>query len=265
MIKVNLCPVDELENQYWYIPDVLVLIAVAIGAFIAVSNYHDTIREKIDALTAENQSKIESTSKLTPDLERFKNLGADIAELESKIRALQTITVSKLGKYKLVIALEHLQNFKPSGLWVSHIALGSAGKTDGDIRLQFEKSNAGDVDGSAYSVEGQAFDNILTAEYMSGMRSTQNQDEKSVDPRTKISFENITLKSAKTPTENDTDFEELGIYPQFKIVGRILERAENVTPERNSPLQSFFEMPPEIDDALIGTSDTPLKTKKKIF
>ncbi|MBM4252079.1 MAG: hypothetical protein FJ146_08920 [Deltaproteobacteria bacterium] len=265
MIKVNLCPVDELDNEYWYIPDILVLIAVGIGAFIAVNNYHDTIREKIDALTTEHQSKVEATNKLTPDLERFKNLGSDIAQLESKIRALQTITVSKLGKYKLVIALEHLQNFKPSGLWLTHISLGSAGKTDLDLRGQVEKSSDSDNDNSSYAVEGQAFDNILTAEYMSGMRSTQNQDEKSVDPRTKISFENIVLKSAKTPIAADSDFDELSIYPEFKILGRIVERAENFAPEKANPLQSFFEIPPPMEDVVIRNTDTGLSRKKRSF
>ncbi len=265
MIKVNLCPVDELENEYWYIPDVLVLIAVAIAAFIAVNSYHDTIREKIDALTAEHQSKVESTNKLTPDLERFKNLGSDIAELETKIRALQAITVSKLGKYKLVIALEHLQNLKPTGLWLTHVTLGDAGKEDSDLAAQFDKRGNKQSQTDAFSIEGQAFDNILTAEMIAGMRSTQNQDEKSADPRTKINFEEIILKTSKTVNEGIDGFDELNIYPQFKIVGIISEKPENAMSEKASNLQSFFEDPPEINDELIGTSVLKSASKKKLF
>src|SRR4051812_12451807 len=99
MIKINLCPIDELESQYWYVPDVAVAVVIAIVAFLGVQYYLGTIQEQIDVARSNVQSLNENTTKLAPDLERFKNLKKDVDELNNKLNALKAITVSKISKY----------------------------------------------------------------------------------------------------------------------------------------------------------------------
>ena len=243
MIKINLCPLDEIDSPYWYVPDVIAATIVAVAVFFATQYYLGNIQDQIDGLVAEAASLDENTAKLTPDLEKFKNLGKDIAELNAKLSALKSITVSKISKYKPVIILEHLQNLKPDGVWFETVRIGfnvSAAKavTAGGAGLPqpAESAQAQEVNEDGFEVKGQAFDHILTAEFMTAIRSTENQEIDSGDLRTQVYFNELTLIDANiNKAAAGRDFPEMANYPAFNLRGHFSERsiqAHPVTPEQ---------------------------------
>jgi Tfp pilus assembly protein PilN len=248
MIKINLCPLDELDSPYWYVPDVVAAAIVAVAVFFATQYYLGNIQDQIDVVVAEAASLDENTAKLTPDLEKFKNLGKDIADLNSKLSALKSITVSKISKYKPVIILEHLQNLKPEGVWFETVRIGfnvnaaktgAAGGAGSPQPAQAQaQAQAQEVNEDGFEVKGQAFDHILTAEFMTAIRSTENQEIDSGDLRTQVYFNELTLIDANiNKAAAGREFPEMANYPVFNLRGHFSERsaqAHPVTPEQPS-------------------------------
>ncbi len=205
MIKINLCPIDELESQYWYVPDLALAAVVAIVGFLAVQYYLGTIQSDIEAADAKVASFNESSEQLAPDLTRFKNLKTDIDELNGKLEALKAITVSKISKYRPVIVIEHFQNLKPDGVWFDTMKIGTDKSDD-------------------FELKGQAFDNILTAELITALRSTESQESDEADLRTQVYFNNLSLVGSSIQPSGPEGFKELGPYPVFTIKGKVMER-----------------------------------------
>jgi Tfp pilus assembly protein PilN len=206
MIKINLCPIDELESQYWYVPDLAVAAVVAIVSFLGVQYYLGTIQEQIDTTQASIASLKESTERLAPDLVRFKDLQKNVAELNQKLDALKVITVSKISKYKPVIVVEHFQNLKPDGVWFESLRIGA------------------DTDPVGFEVKGRAFDNVLTAEFITALRSTESQEPDESDLRTQVYFNGLMLENTQVSDGAPENFPELIGYPEFTIKGRFQER-----------------------------------------
>lgn len=216
MIKINLCPVDELENPYWYAPDLASILIVAIAAYLGVQYYFGTIEDQIAAVQSETIDKRQAEQRLKPALERFKNLKSNIADLNGRIQALQSITVSKVSRYKPVIVAEHLQNLKPEGVWYQSLKIGTK------------------ADATLFELEGQAFDNILVAELMTSMRSTANQELDEADLRTQIYFGDLTLTETGLKSGSGGAFPELSGYPTFFVKGKFKERSVPVVPAAGS-------------------------------
>lgn len=206
MIKINLCPIDELESQYWYVPDIAVAVVVAVVSFLGIQYYLGTIQEQIDTANSSIQSLNENTEKLAPDLLKFKGLKADIVVLNQKLDALKAITVSKISKYKPVIVVEHFQNLKPDGIWFESLKIGGAETPD------------------KFEVKGQAFDNVLTAEFITALRSTGSAEPDESDLRTQVFFTGLNLVGSQMPEGPPEGFPELADYPTFTITGEYKER-----------------------------------------
>ena len=247
MIKINLCPIDELENQYWYIPDLVVFVLVGLIAFAGINYYHDGVREDMDKLTAEKQSKTASTEKLLPDLERFKNLGSEIAELDSKVKALQAITVSRIAKYKSLVVLEHLHNLKPDGVWLNSLKIGGENKKNDALNVAAGPNPSGITDDETFEISGQAYDNILTAEYITAIRSTGSQEADAADPRTLIYFSDLTLQQAEIGKPQGLgEFSEMSKFPSFILNGHFVERPTTTPPgKQNETAPTAASYPPE--------------------
>lgn len=173
MIKINLAPLEELENKYWYLPDVILVATIVIGCWSGVNYYLDTMRDDIEQLNIKRNDFIKSTKRLKPDLERFDQLNREVDQLRKKLSSLKQITVSKIARYKPVILLEHLQNLKPDGVWYNYYSDES---DEGIIRLV-----------------GNAFDSLLVAEFMSALSATRLQEFDPNDLRTQVFFSNVHL------------------------------------------------------------------------
>lgn len=223
MIKINLCPVDELENQYWYALDVAVAVVLALCSYIGVQQYLDHMRRDIEEVNAKVSSLEESTRQLEPELKHFEELNKDIRKLNEKLGALQTITVSKISKYKPVVVIEHLQNLKPEGVW-------------------FDSLKYGIDSADRFVIKGQAFDNILTAEFMTGIRATESQEFDSSDIRTQVYFSRMILEDT-TIQGATAGFPELIGYPVFTIRGDVQERGGATRGATGSTDVSISESP----------------------
>lgn len=171
MIRVNLNPKEELESQIWFLPDLLVLLLVFLVAYSFVEGQLASVQDQITQTIASRDDFNEKTKKIQPDLEKFKNLGKDKENLLVKLRALQAITGSRIAKFKPLIAIEHLQNLKPESVWLTSL-------TADDAQLNFE---------------AMALDNILVAEFITALKSTQFQDIDPADLRTQVFFSSVNL------------------------------------------------------------------------
>jgi Tfp pilus assembly protein PilN len=205
MIKVNLCPVEELESPYWYVPDLAVVITVAMAGYFGVQYYLGTIQEEVDKISQNIASLETSTKQLEPDLKRFQTLDQDVKKLNEKLIALQSITVSKIERIKPLIALEHLQNIKPIGVWYQSLEIGIGSP-------------------SSFKVAGQSFDNVRTAEFMMALRSTESQEVEPTDLRSQVYFTGLSLKAAELKKGEVLGFPDLRDLPSFEITGLYVDR-----------------------------------------
>ena len=239
MIKINLTPIDELENRYWYLPD-LAMAAGAIAFGVIVAYYFiGQSQDQVEGLNAKIASLEQSERSLVPELARFKNLSKSLEELTGKVSALKTLTSSKISKYKPVIVVEHLQNLKPDGLWFKKLEIGGTGSGAGPVAgvqgmvpgMGAAAATAAAISDSTFQITGQALDNILTAEFMTALRSTGGQEFDESDLRTGVYFAEISLADAQVQGKGgDGAFAEMAAYPEFKLGGRFAERTTPAQP-----------------------------------
>jgi Tfp pilus assembly protein PilN len=230
MIKINLCPIDELQNPYWAVPDAVVFTLIAIVSYFSVDLYFSAVQDQMNETQVKIESLSASTAQLEPDLARFKTLDQDVKALQTKLIALQRITVSKMEKFTPIIVLEHLQNLKPQGVWYTALTL-----KNGAI---FE-----------FSLKGMAFDNLMTAELLTSLRATASTDVDPSDLRSQVFFDGLSLIEAAISGTRpiSPDPNELVSYPStFDIRGTIKERSAKPT------LPSNFGSPP------LGNTQSPL-------
>jgi Tfp pilus assembly protein PilN len=210
MIKINLCPKVELENPYWWVGDAAIVVILAFSGIYALQQYEASIQEKIDDANKRRESYETSLAELKPDLDRAEELKNDNKKLNELLVALQSITTSKIEKFKPVIVLEHLQSLKPEGVWYKSI--------------NFEENNR-------ITLEGQAFDNILVAEFAMALRATQNQESDASDLRTQVQFGELKLKEILTTGSVELNpLPSAGVpamtgYPTFNLSLNVVEKA----------------------------------------
>jgi Tfp pilus assembly protein PilN len=217
MIRVNLVPKEELESQIWFLPEVLCLALVGLSLYLVVDGQMETLKDTIAQSVASRNEFNEKANKVQPNLERFKTLGKDKEALMVKLRALHAITDSRLAKYRPLIAIEHLQNLKPESVWLTSLAV-----EDGKIEL-----------------EAMAMDNVLVAEFITALKSTQFQDIDPADLRTQIYFSDVTLsgttvaqdRAVQNPDSNGKEPAEPVV--SFKLTLSIGERTPPAPPAGN--------------------------------
>ncbi len=209
MIKINLVPVDELENQLWWVADAAVLLIVACASFFASQWYLGKIQEQTDEVAVRATGLEESAATLEPEITRYAGLQAKKDALNEKLNSLKKITVTKISKFEPVIVLEHLQNLKPEGIWFSKLQIG--------------------IPAGTFKIFGQGFDNLLLAEFMTGIRSTETQEKDDSDLRTHIFFANLDLVDSAV-SEGKSSFPDVGAFPSFELKGLIKDKDATSVP-----------------------------------
>ncbi len=175
MIKINLAPLEEVENKTWFLPDVIIVTSAMVICLMVSYLFFAAQDAKINALEVEKLDFIASYNKLKPDLARYDELKKKLNILTGKIDALKKITVSKIARYKPIIIFELTQTLKPKGLWFSQMSLDSKNEI---LRMS-----------------GSAFDNFSIAEFISSLESTKFQTIDATDMRTQVYFSKTYLRT----------------------------------------------------------------------
>jgi Tfp pilus assembly protein PilN len=220
VIKINLTPVEELENPYWWIPDLAVLLLVLAISLGGVYIYVSSVEAEIAAQEEDKNRMAAETQSLTADVERYNSLNQKIEQLESKKFSLKRITESKLVRFLPIILLENIQNLKPSGVWLTSLAF-----IDKKVDNQMAAAPSGDpnqpmadpaaqaaarptpVDGLGtdypfvIEISGSAISNVQIAEFMMALKTTQNQSYEKSDLRTQLFFSDVSLNFSQISTQ----------------------------------------------------------------
>jgi hypothetical protein len=189
MIKIQLAPAEELENKYWYIPDLLICASLTGAGYFGVDLHLKNLQEKISSYKEEKDKIEKNTERLSHDLSRYEIMNQKIKDLENKILSLKSITVSQVEKFKPVIIMELLQSLKPDGVWFETV-------TD-------------HTEESYLTLRAGAFDHVLVSEFMSNLQSTKFQDYDESNVRSLIYFsqldlEKTALNSAQSDNQGDS-------------------------------------------------------------
>ena len=212
LIRINLIPAEELEDKYWWFPDVLIFAVTLTLTTFCVEFYLDITRDEIARLDEEREELVQNIQNLQRDLERYNNLQEKIEELKSTKDSLIQITKSKLKRYEQVIILEHIQNLKPEGVWLTKIIFGDP-ETDPNSPNPNPSSQ-----GEIITLMGKALNNIVLAEFMTMIKSTQNQEVEKSNLRSQIYFSTINLQTANQEEESVGEDETVLNLMTFTII-----------------------------------------------
>lgn len=267
MIKINLTPVEELENPYWWAPDLsiaLVLILLSLGG---VYLYVSGIESEIAGMETEKERMITEGQNLSGDVERFNGLNLKIEQLESKKTSLKRITESKLVRFLPIILLENIQNLKPDGVWLTSLGFVdrkaenpaellmptpvSAPPAPADAKNPEEThkpkpASAPLVDGVGrdypfiIEIVGSALDNIQIAEFMMALKATQNQIYEKSDLRTQLFFSDVAINFSQISTRTEELKDKSKSIVNFKLQLNSRERIGNST-EKPGKFTQFID------------------------
>lgn len=181
MIRINLAPPSALKNKVWFVPELTLFLSVTFMVWYSSFLFLESIRNETKSIKRETQSIKADASKLLPEVKRYKVVKAQVDEIDQKLLSLKKVTVSKVSRYTPIILLEHLQTMKPIGLWLKGVQIDSAN--------------------NQIHIKGGAFDNLLIAEFIAKLESTEDQEIIRDDVRTFIYFSKIQLQKIYDQTE----------------------------------------------------------------
>jgi Tfp pilus assembly protein PilN len=241
VIKINLTPVEELENPYWWIPDLAVLLLALAISLGGVYIYVSSVEAEIAVQEADKNRMAAETQALSADVERYNSLNQKIEQLESKKFSLKRITESKLVRFLPIILLENIQNLKPSGVWLTALAFidkkadnqmaapppGDPNQPGADPAAQAVRPTPVDGTGIDYpfviEISGSAISNVQIAEFMMALKTTQNQAYEKSDLRTQLFFSDVALNFSQISTQKAEG--RTSDYVNFKLQLNSKERS----------------------------------------
>jgi Tfp pilus assembly protein PilN len=222
VIKINLTPVEELENPYWWIPDLAVLLLALAISLGGVYIYVSSVEAEIAVQEADKNRMAAETQALTADVERYNSLNQKIEQLESKKFSLKRITESKLVRFLPIILLENIQNLKPAGVWLTALAFidkkadnqamtppppdpNQPPPVDGSAQAAVPRPTPVDGLGTDYpfviEISGSASSNVQIAEFMMALKTTQSQAYEKSDLRTQLFFSDVAINFSQVSTQ----------------------------------------------------------------
>lgn len=236
-IKINLTPLEELENPRWYLPDLGILLFSLLLSFLSVKLYLENQELKVEQLEQDMTAHRAAYKQIKGEVMQFDDLSEKIAKLESKKNSLLRITDSKLLRYLPVILIENLQNLKPKGMWFTNVSFleGALVKANASTNadrssssMQKSKKKKDDLpenksENILMSVEGSAFNKIIIAEFMTALKATENQTLDTRDVRTQVYFDGVKIAFAEMSTLERQDSGGVNIS-DFKLILSFKER-----------------------------------------
>lgn len=185
MIKINLTPEEELQNPLWYVPDLIVVVVICVSGFFSAQYLLTIVESDKNLIEAEIVTVESRTAELDQDVKAYDAEMAHMNKLQEKLRGVGDLSSSKVQKYEPIIAVEHLQNLKPAGVWFNEFRF--------DV-LDKHNMTEGSHDGGQIVISGYSLDNLIVAEFITALRATQTQDTDPSDFRTLVYFSKINLK-----------------------------------------------------------------------
>ena len=196
MLKINLAPTHELDSPFWFVPDLLLFLALSLIGFAAIQMYVGSIETEIDMVRQKAEKMKKGTEELQPKLKSYDEMIDKVDRLSNKRDSLKDITKVKIQRYKPVIVMEHLQNLKPYGVWFDSLQIKD--------------------EGAAVAIQGGALSNSLLAEFITKVEKTRNNEVDENDLRTQIFFKGTRLKFSKYQ-ERTKGFEEINSSVNFEM------------------------------------------------
>lgn len=185
MIKINLTPEEELQNPLWYVPDLIMVVVVCAFGFFSAQYMLGIVEGDKKIVQAEIITVESRTAELDQDVKAYDAEMNRLRQIQEKLLGVGDLSSSKIQKFQPIIAVEHLQNLKPDGVWFSEF------RFDG---LKSEGENESYLDGGKIIISGHSLDNLIVAEFITALRATQTQDTDPSDFRTLVYFNKIDLK-----------------------------------------------------------------------
>lgn len=219
MIRINLAPIEELDNQFWWLPDAAIFALVLAVTLTGVKFYLGTTEDEIARLQQDQATLEENLRVMEPELQRYQVLNTKIKDLENLGNSLGRITESKLARYLPIILLEHIQNLRPEGVWLTGIQFKNRLSVDGGTT---PATSGGPVE---IEISGQAYDNVILAEFMTLLKATRNQEYDAADLRTQAFFDAVGLYFSDVKTGAEAGAIGGGDTIAFKLGVTFQERA----------------------------------------
>lgn len=201
MVRINLAPFEETENHLWWVVDAVAVVLIFAITLSGVNSHFAVIEDEIDHYNQEASRYQEKNRSLQSDVDRVRELEGQKDSLLDMKRSAQNITNSKLTKYLPVILIEHIQNLKPDGVWLTSLVVDAGSEESDDVA----QSPEGQTQASRRTliVSGEALESTILAEFMTQIKATKNQEVDPADLRTRVFFSFIDMKFADLVQNHD--------------------------------------------------------------
>lgn len=222
MIKINLTPVEELENQNWWWPDAIGLAFIVLLSVLSGYYYLYTLETQVEEYRQEAVAFEQKYRNLKGDIDKYEELSESIVLLQSKKESLTKITDSKVLRYLPIILIENLQNLKLEGIWFNQVKIISL--KDNSTTVDKKEPTASNIDTSKsikveasrsskiwIELDGTALNNSLVAEFMTALQDTIDQDVDPDDLRTQVAFDEVSIAHASSKKISQDDESEVDV------------------------------------------------------
>ena len=241
LIRVNLAPFEEIEDNFWWISDAAVFVIVAAVSWFSVEYHLDAIRGETARKEASTVQYKNALNSVKPQIDRVKNLKKNIEELNITYTSITRITESKLARYLPIILLEHIQILRPEGVWLDSISYGNSVDSNPDGQDQTNSPPP------TLIVEGGALTNTILAEFMTLLKATKNQDIDPNDIRTQAFFSDVSIDFSRlVPSKSKVEGEDLNqttlFFPSsvnYRI--NITYKEQQTKPALNKEISRFLK------------------------
>lgn len=201
MIRINLAPPSSLLSKVWFVPELTLFILIFASVSFLESSYLSSLEDETREIQASTASTLQDLEKLHADIERFAALTKQVEAISDKLKSIEGITISKVGRYLPIIVLEYLQTMKPLGMWFNTFQQDSKEK---QIQLT-----------------GHVFDTLLVSEFINSIESTKKMMMDPRDIKSYVYFPNLILEkvstdSAKREASTGEDDSQSDVQKAFK-------------------------------------------------
>lgn len=234
MIRINLIPPEELESHLWWVGDIIIAIIISVIMFFGSQFYLTGTKSQIEKTSKEIVAMEIQLNNLNKYVNEYRSINNEIKSYNAKLSSLKVISLSKVARYSPIIAIEHIQNLKPYGLWFNKLEL----KTSKDS--QSKVSNQSSSITPSIIIEGEAIDSMLISEFITALNSTYYNAYDSQDIRTHIYFSNLKLVSINVKDLHYSSTTSAVKGYSFKLFLNFIERQSGNN-----------QMPLALDDATV--------------